>query len=520
MNTKPQVKVRFAPSPTGFLHIGGVRTALFNYLYARLKGGVFVLRIEDTDTERSKVEFTEDILKSLKWLGLEWDEGPIFQSERFNRYEQVCHELVAKGHAYYCYCTPEELEAERKSLEALGKKPKYSGKCRGEAQLQSAVKQSLAPVIRFKVPHEGETSFHDVIRGTIVFKNEEIEDFVILRANRTPTYNVACVVDDYDGKITHVIRGDDHINNTPKQVLIFQALEFQVPQFVHLPMILGPDKKKLSKRHGSVSSTQYRADGFMPDALINYLARLGWSHGDQEIFSRDELIQFFSLEKIGKSNAVFNPEKLLWLNGHYVRSASDERLSKLLTEDFKPVLEKYGPVLDLEKRLQGAHGLALIALCKQKVRTLVELAQLLAPLVWMGTLNIAAEVAGALVQKAGAVLFQVAEACVPKTSQWDLDIFHKANQKIFKLLTDTVGDHALKAPNKTLLDYGVDAKNLETIYRQVAEELGIKLVQLAQPTRYFVQATQVGPPLFEVLVHMDWEVLRLRLMGSLHKDLR
>lgn len=482
------VRVRFAPSPTGFLHIGGVRTALFNHLFARKNNGVFILRIEDTDTERSNPTYTDDILKSMQWLGLNWDEGPIFQSTRFDRYCEVCQDLVASGHAYYCYCTPAELEEERKAMEVKGQKPMYSRKCR-ELGHKSPDPKRGAAVIRCKVPNHGQTTFHDLIRGPISFKNSEIDDFVLLRANGTPTYNLACVVDDFDGKITHVVRGDDHINNTPKQCILFSALKFTTPKFVHLPMILGSDKKKLSKRHGSVSANQYRSDGFLPNALVNYLARLGWSHGDQEIFSRDELIQYFSLEKIGKSNAVFNTEKLLWLNAHYIRQADTKALSRILLDDFQTELNGFGKIQSLDSKLTSLHGQKLIELSKQKVRTIKELAVLLAPVLWDGPIQLDLQV----------------------SVQWKKTQLEAPLEHVITELR-----HLTKDEPKILFESNVDAKTIETLYRATADRFGMKLVELAQPTRFFLQGTTVGPSLFDLMAELDWKVVEKRL--SRHRE--
>lgn len=477
------VRVRFAPSPTGFLHIGGVRTALFNYLYAKRHNGKFILRIEDTDTERSNEAYTADIMKSLQWLGLNWDEGPIYQSQRFSRYQEICRQLVEQGDAFYCYCTPEELDAERQALETAGKKPMYAGKCRNFGHKSPDPSKGPA-VIRFKTPKDGATAFQDVIRGAISFQNSEIEDFVLLRTNQTPTYNLACVVDDYDGRMTHVIRGDDHINNTPKQVLIFQALKFQTPLFVHLPMILGPDKKKLSKRHGAVSANQYRADGFLPHAVVNYLARLGWSHGDQEIFSKEELVEFFSVEKIGKSNAVFNTEKLLWLNAHYIRETRADELAKLLLEDFRAGLQPFGEVKGLDEKLQGSHGLAFVDLFKQKAKTLRELAAGLSTVLWDGNLELDDKVYG----------------------QWPRNKISAPFDHILAELTNLAKDR-----DGVLSELGVDPKALELMYRATADRFTMKLVEIAQPTRYFIQGSTVGPQLFDVISHLPWPVVKRRL---------
>jgi len=322
-----QVVTRFPPSPTGYLHIGGARTAIFNWLLARSLGGRFVLRIEDTDISRSNQEMTDSILESLSWLGIEWDEGPFFQSQRFDLYHNHIDYLLEKGQAYYCKCTAEEVEAMRKDAWQRGEKPKYSGKCR-ELNLSSAPGR----VVRFKAPLTGQTVFNDAIRGPNVVENKELDDFILRRADGSPTYNLAVVVDDATMGVTYILRGDDHLSNTPKQILLYNALGFQFPQFGHVPMILGSDKKKLSKRHGAMSVLDYRKLGYLPEALINYLVRLGWSYGDQELFKVDELIKLFSLDNIGKSACVFNAEKLEWVNSQHLKSADIDRLARILQD--------------------------------------------------------------------------------------------------------------------------------------------------------------------------------------------
>ena len=316
---------RFPPSPTGYLHIGGARTALFNWLFARHHKGKFILRIEDTDKVRSKKEYVEDIIEGLKWLGLNWDEGPYFQSERLNIYKEHIERLLSEGKAYYCHCSPEELERKRQKALAQGKKPRYDGTCR-----YKNLPPKPGAVVRFKSNLAGETILNDLIHGPIIFNNAELDDWIIQRSDGTPTYNFVVVVDDALMGITHVIRGDDHINNTPKQLQLYQALGYKPPQFAHVPMILGPDKSKLSKRHGASSILEYREKGFLPQALVNFLVRLGWSYGDQEIFSLEELIEKFDISRIGKSPAIFNFEKLLWLNAHYIKELKDENLAELL----------------------------------------------------------------------------------------------------------------------------------------------------------------------------------------------
>lgn len=309
------IRTRFAPSPTGYLHVGSARTALYSWLFARHEKGVFILRIEDTDLERSTPESVQAILNGMDWLNLGYDEGPFYQTKRFDRYREVVELLLKEGKAYRCYCSKERLDALRDEQMAKKEKPRYDGLCRNRID-----KPAEPYVVRFKNPTDGVVEFNDLIRGKITISNQELDDLIIARTDGTPTYNFTVVVDDWDMKITHVLRGDDHINNTPRQINILKALGAHVPLYGHMPMILGSDGKRLSKRHGAVSVLQYREDGYLPHALINYLARLGWSHGDQEIFSREELINFFDVKKINNSPAAFNTEKLLWLNHHYIKS--------------------------------------------------------------------------------------------------------------------------------------------------------------------------------------------------------
>lgn len=319
------VRTRFAPSPTGFLHIGGARTALYCWLYAKKMRGTFILRIEDTDLERSTPESVQAILEGLEWLNLDYNEGPYFQTKRFDRYKEVLQQLLTEGKAYRCDCSKERLEQLRTEQMANKQKPRYDGFCRTRTDV--SVDNS---VIRFKNPTEGAVEFDDLVRGKVIFQNSELDDLIIARSDGTPTYNFTVVVDDWDMKITHVIRGDDHINNTPRQINILNALGATPPLYAHVPMILGGDGKRLSKRHGAVSVLQYREDGFLPAALLNYLARLGWSHGDQEIFSIDELIEYFDIGDINRAAAAFNQEKLLWLNQHYMKTSDPESVAKEL----------------------------------------------------------------------------------------------------------------------------------------------------------------------------------------------
>ncbi|HEX19352.1 MAG TPA: glutamate--tRNA ligase [Acidiferrobacteraceae bacterium] len=309
------VRTRFAPSPTGYLHIGGARTALFSWLYARKHGGSFVLRIEDTDRERSTTESVNAILEGMTWLGLEYDEGPFYQTERMARYQEVIQQLLDNDQAYYCYCSKEELDALRAEQRAKKIKPRYDGRCRH----RTAPVDGISPVIRFKNTPEGSTIVRDMVKGNVAFDNAELDDLIIARSDGTPTYNLTVVVDDMDMNISHVIRGDDHLNNTPRQMNILKALGVEPPIYAHLPMILGADGSRLSKRHGAVSVMQYREEGYLPEALLNYLARLGWSHGDQEIFSIEEMIELFDISAVNKAAAAFNPEKLLWLNQQYIK---------------------------------------------------------------------------------------------------------------------------------------------------------------------------------------------------------
>ncbi|MBC7802391.1 MAG: glutamate--tRNA ligase [Candidatus Parcubacteria bacterium] len=339
------IRTRFAPSPTGFLHIGGARTALFSWAYARRHGGKFVLRVEDTDLERSTGASVDAILEGMKWLGLDWDEGPFFQMKRLPRYREVAEQLLASGHAYKCWMTRDELDALRKEQAESGLKPRYDGRWRPErAKAAGLVPPDRAPVIRFRTPEDGDVGWNDLVKGPISFPNKELDDLVLLRADGVPTYNFGVVVDDLDMDITHVIRGDDHVNNTPRQIHIFNAIGRTLPAFSHLPMILGADGERLSKRHGAVSVLQYQEDGFLPEALLNYLARLGWSHGDAEVFPLQQLVEWFDFEHVSRSPAKFDPEKALWMNQQYLKSADDARLAallaRLLDASAGPPLEK------------------------------------------------------------------------------------------------------------------------------------------------------------------------------------
>ena len=357
-----KVKTRFAPSPTGFLHVGGARTALYSWLFARHNQGEFVLRIEDTDLERSTQEAIDAIIEGMNWLGLNWEEGPYYQTKRFDRYNAVIDEMLADGRAYKCYCSRERLDALREGQMAAGEKPRYDGRCRDSHEHHA---DDEPCVIRFRNPQEGVVSFDDHVRGHIEFANSELDDLIIRRTDGAPTYNFCVVIDDWDMEITHVVRGEDHVNNTPRQINIYKALGAPVPEFAHVSMILGDDGTKLSKRHGAVSVMQYRDDGYLPEALLNYLVRLGWSHGDQEIFTIAEMIELFSLDAISKSASAFNTDKLKWLNNHYIRTLDPVYVAKHLEWHMADQQIDYS---------QGPALSAVVTLLAERCHTLVELA--------------------------------------------------------------------------------------------------------------------------------------------------
>jgi glutamyl-tRNA synthetase len=446
------VRVRFAPSPTGHLHIGGARTALFNWLFARHNKGTFILRIEDTDRTRSTEEYIDSIMEGMQWLKLDWDEGPYRQTDRFDVYRSYAEKLVQEGKAYLCYCSPEELDERRKEALAQGRSPKYDGRCRERKEPVPG----RSPAIRFLMPGEGEAVVEDLIKGRTVFENSQLDDLIILRSDGTPTYNFTVVVDDVDMKITHVIRGDDHLNNTPKQIHIYKALGYEVPLFAHLPMILGSDKTRLSKRHGATSVIAYREMGYLPEALVNYLVRLGWSYGDQEVFSPDELIRYFSFEHVGKSAAVFNPEKLLWLNSQYLMSKTPEELSDLVMPFLiseKVVEEGYAP----DKQWLGKAVLSL----RERAKTLVELAN--------------------------GLRYYFAE---------EIEYNEKASGKFLnsKTLEHLKGiREALEAPENFI------SSEIEKIFVLYAERSNLKLGMVAQPVRVAMTGRTESPGIFEVL---------------------
>ena len=363
------IRTRFAPSPTGYLHIGGARTALFSWAYARKHGGKFILRIEDTDLERSTQASEQAILDGMTWLGIDWDEGPFYQMQRLDRYRQVVEKLLADGRAYPCYASKEELETMREAQKARGDKPRYDGRWRPEpGRMLPTPPAGVTPVIRFRNPVDGEVTFDDLIKGPITVANAELDDLVIVRGDGVPTYNFGVVVDDWDMGISHVIRGDDHVNNTPRQINILKALGAPIPTYAHVPMILGQDGERLSKRHGAVSVLQYRDEGYLPEALLNYLARLGWGHGDDEKFSRAQFVDWFEVGHVNHAAARFDAAKLAWISQQYLREADDARLAELT----RPFLDRQG--ID---PAGGPDLVALVGLVKERVSTVEELADAL-----------------------------------------------------------------------------------------------------------------------------------------------
>jgi glutamyl-tRNA synthetase len=440
---------RFPPSPTGYLHIGGARTALFNYLLARHHGGRFVLRIEDTDKARSTQEMTDAILEGMSWLGLEFDEGPFFQSERTEIYNEHIDKLLESGQAYYCDRTPEQIEVMRAEARAKGSKRLYDGHCR-----DLGLGPGPGRVVRFKVPRPGKIVFQDMVKGSVAIDAEEIEDFVIRRADGSPIYQMAVVVDDATMGITHVLRGDDHLSNTPKQIMLFEALGFPVPVFGHVPMILGPDKKKMSKRHGAVSVMVYKEMGYLPEAMLNYLARLGWSHGDEEIFTREELIEKFSIENLGNSPSVFDQEKLNWLNSHYIKTGSLERLAPLLAEYLEPMGFT---------NLDPDYLKTIIPLLQPRAKTMVEMAE------------------------------QTEFFVTPCE---DLAYDPKAAAKF---LTEEARGHLTALLSRFEAASSFAPETLEAIAKGYLEETGLKFKAIAQPIRVALSGRTVSPGLFETM---------------------
>jgi glutamyl-tRNA synthetase len=460
-----KVRTRFAPSPTGYLHVGGARTALFCWLFARRHDGVFILRIEDTDRERSTQASVDAILDSMEWLALDYDEGPYYQTQRFDRYREHIERLMDEGKAYHCYCTPEELDAMRSEQRAKGLKPRYDGRCRTRTGPPPA---GIEPVVRFKNPVEGDVVIEDLIKGRIFISNTELDDLIIARPDGTPTYNFTVVVDDLEMEISHVIRGDDHVNNTPRQINILEALGAEPPIYAHVPMILGPDGQRLSKRHGAVGVMQFREDGYLPDALINYLVRLGWSHGDQEIFSRRELCELFDLTDVNRAASVFDMDKLNWLNQHYIKSANTASLAGLLEEQ----LEKRG--VDVS---DGPDLSTLVDVQRERAKTLAEMAE--KSLFAFGDLS-------GYVEKAARKHLKPAAA------------------------------EGLRAVRERLSS--VDPWQTEAIHEAVvstAEVVGIKLGKLAQPLRVAVTGSDMSPSIDATLLLVGRERTLARIDAAL-----
>ncbi len=440
------VVTRFPPSPTGHLHLGGARTALFNWLFARHNKGKFILRFEDTDRERSKKEYVESILEALNWLGLNWDEGPYFQSKRLDVYKKYAQKLYEEGKAYYCECSKELLDRKKQEMLKRGLKPRYDKTCRDK---------NLGPkegrVLRIKAPETGEIVVEDLLRGKIIFSAEDLDDFIIMRSDGTPTYHFAVVIDDITMGITHVIRGDDHISNTPKQLIIYKALGAEPPKFAHIPMVLGPDGARLSKRHGARSILEYRDEGYLPEALINYLARLGWGYGNQEYFTVEELIEKFSLENINLSSARFDPDKLLSFNAYWIRTLDSEKLLEYLT----PFLKEY-PV----ERFSKTYVLSALETVKPRGKTLVEISEMMR-------------------------FFFVSE----------FEYEEKGVKKFFKPEIVEI----LKEIKEALKEIPFDEKELENYFRGLAERKGIKLKNIAQAVRLALTGRTVSPGLFEIM---------------------
>ncbi|TYP49285.1 glutamate--tRNA ligase [Thermosediminibacter litoriperuensis] len=477
-----KVRVRFAPSPTGSLHIGGARTALFNLLFARHNNGVFVLRIEDTDTERSREESVAQILRSMRWLGLDWDEGPekggdygpYFQSQRLELYRREAQRLLDEGKAYYCYCTPEELAARREEMMKAGKAPRYEGLCRNlcDEDRKRYEAEGRKPVIRLKVPQEGQTVVEDIIRGTVVFENSVLDDFIIMKSNGVPTYNFACVVDDHAMKITHVIRAEEHLSNTPKQIQVYKALGYELPRFAHVPMILAPDRSKLSKRHGATSVEEFRDQGYLSQAIINYLTLLGWSPLDsEEIFDMDKAVREFTLERVNKTAAIYDVKKLTWINGHYLRELDLD----YITDQIIPFMVKKGIITEEESGKKYEYIKQAVALSRDRSKTLDELADAIAFFFKDVT--------------------EYEEKGVKK---------HFCKENAAELLLK--GAEALERLDE------FTHESTEHAFRSLTDSMGLKAAELIHPTRLAITGRTVGPGLFEIIVLLGKEetVKRMR----------
>ncbi len=456
------VITRFAPSPTGFLHIGGARTALFNWLYARHHGGQFLLRIEDTDQERSTLAATEAIFRGLEWLGLDWDEDVVFQSRRFDRHLEAARDLVAKGHAYYCTCSKEELEAMREHARAGGQPPRYDGRCRNQ--------HHTSGVIRLKMPQDGTSVLEDLVQGRVEMQNTQLDDLILVRADHTPTYMLSVVVDDHDMKITHIIRGDDHLTNAFKQMHLYQSLGYDVPKMAHIPLIHGPDGAKLSKRHGALGVEAYQDMGYLPEAMCNYLLRLGWSHGDEEIISRAQAVEWFDLDHVGKSPSRFDFKKLENLNGHYIRESDDGDLVELIRKPLEQLIDKALNQDDLDILKHGMKGL------KERAKTLVELTENAAFYVRDLPLPMQDAAAALLTSDARALIGEVVQH-LKNVSSWT-------------------------------------ESSLEESLRDFAAGKGLGLGKLAQPLRIVLTGATISPSVFEIMTVLGKEKSLNRLMDS------
>ena len=459
------VVTRFAPSPTGMLHLGGVRTALYSWLYARRMGGRFILRVEDTDRERSTEEAVRVILDGMAWLGLTADEGPYYQTQRFDRYREVIRQMIEAGSAYHCYCTKEELDALREQQIARKEKPRYPGICRDRSEPRPGVQ----PVVRFRNPTEGAVVVEDLVHGTVTFQNAELDDLIIARSDGTPTYNFCVVVDDMDMGVTHVIRGDDHLNNTPRQMNMLRALGATPPVYAHVPMILGPDGAKLSKRHGAVSVLQYEEEGYLPDALLNYLVRLGWSHGDQEVFTREEMIAAFDIKDVNKAASAFNPEKLLWLNQQHMMRAQPDALVPHL----RAQLRRLGLDSDDQRLLEG-----IIVSQRERSKTLKEMAQN-SRFFFTESVDIDPK------------------AAAKHLSGGSLTMLSKVRERLAAL------------PDWT-------AAGIHSVLNDLAAALEVGLGKVAQPVRVAVTGTAVSPPIDATLELLGRQRTLARLDAALH----
>ena len=471
---KSEVVTRFAPSPTGFLHIGGARTALFNWLFAKANGGKMLLRIEDTDQARSTDEAVEAIKDGLSWLGLTWDGDPISQFSRGSRHREIAEQMVADGKAYYCYTTPEELTEMREKARAEKRSPRYDGRWRDRDP--SEAPEGVAGVIRLKAPLEGDTIVHDMVQGDVKFSNKDLDDLILLRSDGSPTYMLAVVVDDHDMGVTHIIRGDDHLTNAARQILIFNALGWDVPIMAHVPLIHGPDGAKLSKRHGAVGAEAYRAMGYLPEAMRNYLVRLGWAHGDDEIIPTDQLIKLFGFDGMGKAAARFDFKKLENLNGHYIRAADDDYLLSQL-ELIAPEIESGAEIAAGLNEKQRAQILSAMPTLKERAKTLIELAA--------GTKFI--------------------------TATRPLDINEKAAAILENGGTDILAN---LQPHLVALDEW-DTDSIEAAIREFSESAELKLGKVAQPLRAALTGTNVSPGVFDVMVVLGKDECISRLADQL-----